>query len=132
MTLSASLIADIPRFSEDEQRALRWIFDRILVVGRASYSPWVAAQETRDMVRERADECADAIVYSGFDAVMRHARRADRIARFNQSFAPSPQDNLPQPSGAMTAPACGDGAPICNGTCGVCEVCGDIKAGVVR
>jgi hypothetical protein len=80
--LEQSLIADIPRLTEDEQSALRFIVDRILVQGRAGYAPWQAEGDTRNMEKEIADECADAIVYTGMRAVMRARRKADRLRCF--------------------------------------------------
>lgn len=81
-TLEQSLIADIPRLSEDEQKFVRYILDRVLIVGRRSYSPWVAANDTRDMKREAADEAADHVVYVAMDAVMRAVRKRDRVDAF--------------------------------------------------
>lgn len=68
---AASLIADIPRLTPDELSALRYVLDRILVIGRASYSPWKAEGDTRDMDKEIGDELADAIVYVGMRSVMK-------------------------------------------------------------
>lgn len=70
---AASLIADIPRLTADEQRALRYVVDRILVQGRSTYAPWQAAGDQRNMTKEIGDELADAIVYVGMRAVMRAA-----------------------------------------------------------
>lgn len=78
MTLADSLIADVPRLSHDEQRFIRYILDRVLVVGRRSYSPWVAAGESRDMLDEAAQEAGDLAVYVAMDAVMRADARAQR------------------------------------------------------
>lgn len=74
-TLLASLIADMPRLTHDERLAVRFIVDRILVQGRETYAPWVAATDARDMDAEIADELADAIVYTGMRAVMRAVAR---------------------------------------------------------
>jgi hypothetical protein len=79
--LENSLIADIRRLTDDEQAAVRFVLDRILVQGRASYAPWSADTDSRNMEKEIADECADAIVYTGMRAVMRAQRRA-RVRAF--------------------------------------------------
>ena len=79
--LEQSLLADIPRLTADEQGAVRFVIDRILVQGRASYTPWQADGDKRDMDREIADELGDAIVYVGMRAVMR-AAKAKRVAAF--------------------------------------------------
>jgi hypothetical protein len=71
MNLAESLIADIPKFGHDEQRALRELFNRVLDLGRQSYGEWIAARETRDMVRELRDEMIDGVWYAACDAVMR-------------------------------------------------------------
>jgi hypothetical protein len=69
--LESTLLADIPRLAPDEQRFVRYILDRVLVVGRRSYAPWVAANESRDMVSEAAAEAADHVVSIAMDAVLR-------------------------------------------------------------
>ena len=79
MTLLDSLLSDLPRLSTDEQRAVRFILDRILVVGRATYAPWAAATDGRDMDTEIAEECADAVVYTGMRAVMRALAARQRL-----------------------------------------------------
>jgi hypothetical protein len=81
-SLEQSLIADIPRLTADEQSALRYVVDRILVQGRAGYAPWQAEGDKRDMEKEIADECADAIVYTGMRAVMRARRKQERLRCF--------------------------------------------------
>lgn len=87
--LEQSLLADIPRLTTDEQSALRFVVDRILVQGRASYAPWQAASDGRNIDKEIADECADAIVYTGMRAVMRAQRKAERLRCFkaDEDFA---------------------------------------------
>lgn len=80
--LEQSLIADIPRLTADEQSALRFVLDRILVVGRRDYAPWQAEGDRRNMEAEVADELADAIVYTGMRAVMRAVRKRDRVDAF--------------------------------------------------
>ena len=77
--LETGLISDILRLTPDEQQAVRFVLDRILIVGRASYAPWRAEDDDRDIDKEIADECADALVYSGMRAVMRHNARRTRL-----------------------------------------------------
>jgi hypothetical protein len=87
--LQASLIADVPKLSPDEQRFMRRIFDRVLIVGRANYSPWVAANDKRDMAKEMADESLDRAIYGAMDDVIREDERARRrlAVRHDEAFA---------------------------------------------
>jgi hypothetical protein len=80
MTLTEQLISDIPKLSPDEQRFVRYILDRVLIVGRRTYTPWVAANEKRDMADEAAQEAADHVVYIAMDAVLKADERAQRRA----------------------------------------------------
>jgi len=57
---------------------MRRIFDRVLIVGRANYSPWVAAQDTRDMAKEMSDESLDRAIYGAMDDVRREDERKQR------------------------------------------------------
>ncbi len=86
---AASLIADIPRLSPDEQRLFRRLFDRVLVVGRASYAPWVAATDTRNMAKEKSDESLDRAIYGAMDDVMREDEEAKRrmCVRHDEAYA---------------------------------------------
>lgn len=85
--LESSLLADIPRLTPDEQAALRYILDRILVVGRRDYSPWVAKGDQRNMESEIADELADAVVYTGMRSVMRAVNKQRLIEQFKAAQA---------------------------------------------
>jgi NTP pyrophosphatase (non-canonical NTP hydrolase) len=85
--IEQSLIADIPRLTADEQSALRFVLDRIIVQGRASYAPWQAGLDMRDMEKEIGDELADAIVYTGMRAVMRAVAKRRRIEAFRHDEA---------------------------------------------
>lgn len=82
MSLQQSLIDDIAKLTPDEQAALRFVLDRIIVQGRASYAPWQAGLDMRDMEKEIGDELADAIVYTGMRAVMRSVAKRRRIEAF--------------------------------------------------
>jgi hypothetical protein len=83
--LEQSLLSDVPRLTPDEQAFLRYIVDRVLVQGRASYQPWQAQGDARCMETEIADEMADAVVYTGMRAVMR-ALKKQRVAAFARAL----------------------------------------------
>ena len=95
--LEQSLITDIPKLTADEQAALRFVLDRIIVQGRASYAPWQAALDMRDMEKEIGDELADAIVYTGMRAVMRAVAKRRRIEAFRYDEAFNRVDEAMRP-----------------------------------
>lgn len=78
--LLRSLVDDLPRLSVDEQRVFRKLLDRCLVQGRASYQPWRAAREDRDMVREALAETLDGCIYLSMQLVMTDDERQQRLA----------------------------------------------------
>jgi len=80
--IEQSLLRDILRLSADEQAVMRFVLDRILVVGRRSYPPWVAKDDARDIAKEKAEECGDAIIYTGMEAIKSALTRQDRMAEF--------------------------------------------------
>ena len=82
--LQDSLLADIPKLNHDEQAAMRFVLDRILIQGRATYAPWLAEGDVRDMDKEIADELADAVVYVGMRAVMKSIAKRRRIECFKR------------------------------------------------
>jgi hypothetical protein len=85
--LETSLVDDIAKLTPDEQSALRFVLDRIIVQGRASYAPWLASGDVRDMEKEIGDELADAIVYTGMRAVMRAVAKRRRVEAFRYDEA---------------------------------------------
>lgn len=80
-----SIRADLSQLTPDELAAFRFILDRLLIQGRRSYKPWVAAEETRDMVKEQAEEEGDKWVYGGFDSVLKHVRKQRLIEEFKSA-----------------------------------------------
>jgi hypothetical protein len=94
--LEQSLLSDIPRLNADSQAFVRWILDRVIGIGLASYGPWSATNDHRDLDKEIADELADAVVYTGMRAVMRALRKQDRVRRFRDAHQDSstPSDRL--------------------------------------
>jgi hypothetical protein len=76
------IIARAPELSDDEAELMREIFDRVLVVGRSRYSPWVALADKRNLVREGDEEIWDAIIYPGMLRVRKRRERAERLRCF--------------------------------------------------
>ena len=78
------LTAKLAQLNPDEQAAVEYFIDRILIQGRASYAPWLAEGDVRDMDKEIADELADAVVYVGMRAVMKSIAKRRRIECFKR------------------------------------------------
>jgi hypothetical protein len=76
--IAASLIADTPLLAVDEQAFMREIFDRVLVIGRARYSPWDASNDARDLRKEGDEEIFDAVIYAAMLVVKRRREREER------------------------------------------------------
>jgi len=81
------IIAKVRQLNQDEQLAIEYAVDRVLVQGRASYAPWNAGMDRRDMEKEIADELADAVIYVGMRAVMRSIAKRRRIECFKYDEA---------------------------------------------
>lgn len=86
-SLEQSLLADIPKLNADSQAFMRWILDRVIGVGLRDYGPWQAANDSRDMDREVADELADAVVYTGMRAIKRSLNKQRLVDEFKQAQA---------------------------------------------
>jgi hypothetical protein len=76
------LIDRAPELSEDEALFMRKIFDRVLVVGRSRYKPWVALDDDRNLHREGDEELFDAVIYPAMLASKRDRERQQRLRCF--------------------------------------------------
>ena len=75
-SVTDALATIVDLLGPDERRVLAWIARRLLA-GQASYGRLDLANDRRDFERERAEELADALVYSAMAEVQR-AIRAER------------------------------------------------------
>ena len=99
MSAMDRLSARLARLNADERQAaeyviesVEYVLDRILIQGRASYAPWLAEGDVRDMDKEIADELADAVVYVGMRAVMKSIAKRRRIECFKRDEAYATMD----------------------------------------
>ncbi len=95
--IEQSLITDIPKLNADEQESVRFFIDRILVQGRASYAPWVASLDARDIDMEIAEELADAVIYTAMRAVKRAQAKRRRVEAFRHDEAYRAVDEAMRP-----------------------------------
>jgi hypothetical protein len=102
--LEQRLIAKVRQLNQDEQSAIEYAVDRVLVQGRASYAPWNAGMDRRDMEKEIADELADAVIYVGMRAVMRSIAKRRRIECFKYDEASRKFDEAVAPMVEGTEP----------------------------
>jgi hypothetical protein len=70
-------IADYRSLNADSKAFMRKIMERVAGIGVKTYGPWSAANDTRDMRKERGDELFDAVVYSGMLAVQQERELVD-------------------------------------------------------
>lgn len=77
--LARSIAARLPMCSLDELRVIDTILERVLKVGRDSYSPLDLARDERDWSAEAAAELADTLFYLAAREVAANDRRLERL-----------------------------------------------------
>lgn len=70
----STLSALVEQLADEELEILAWIAARLLA-GQKTYGKVNLEKDSRDFLHERAEELADAIVYTAMDAIRRDCRR---------------------------------------------------------
>ena len=80
--LEAEVVAIAAQLSPDELRVLRFISRRMIRIGHGKYGPLDLDADRRRWSKEKAEEQADFVFYSGCQDIAAEDRKAERLKCF--------------------------------------------------